>query len=149
VKLSASGALTVDKKIQSLWESTVEGGRYLVIYVYATSQDGTHVSGVARYVVTPLTKKLSTTVPGNTITLKVGNNNSSYYYIYNDVGGYYGDYTITSSNPDIASAIITDMYLDAYEIRFISGTKTGTAKITFKANDGSNKSVTITVKVIY
>ena len=148
VKLSSSGALTVDKKIQSLWESTVESGRYLVIYVYATSQDGTHASGVARYVVTPLTKKLSTTVPGNTITLKVGNYNSPYYYIYNDVGGYYGDYTITSSNPDIASAIITEMYLDAYEIRFISGNKTGTAKITFKANDGSNKSVTITVKVI-
>ena len=34
-----------------------------------------------------------------------------------------------------------------YDVRVISGRKTGTAKITIKANDGSNKSVTVTVKV--
>ena len=149
VKLSTSGSLTVDKKIQSKWESTVNAGKFLVIYVHATSQDGTNVTGTARYVVTPLTQKLSTSLPDsakNTITLKV-NNYTRYFYVYNDLGGYYGDYTITSSNPDIAAAVVDTHYLDGIYVMVLSGTKTGTAKITFKANDGSNKSITVTVKV--
>ena len=147
VKLSASGSLTVDKKIQSKWNSYVtSSNKYIVIYVYAKSQDGTNVTGTARYVVTPLTQKLTTTLSNNTITLKV-NNKASGFYVYNEVGGYYGDYTITSSNPDIASAIIGASYVDGIYVQVRSGRKTGTAKITFKANDGSNKSVTVTVKV--
>lgn len=146
VKLSTSGSLSVDKKIQSKWQSTVNGDRNIVIYVWATATDGTNAEGLVRYVVTPLTQKLTTTLSNNTITLKV-NNKSSYFYVYNELGGYYGDYTITSSNPDIAGAVVDEYYLDAIYVRVISGRKTGTAKITIKANDGSNKSVTVTVKV--
>ena len=146
VKLSANGALTVNKSIQSKWQSTVNAGKFMVIYVNAKSQDGTNVTGTARYVVTPLTQKLTTTLSNNTVTMKVGNY-TRYFYVYNDVGGYYGDYTITSSNPDIAAAVVDTHYLDGIYVYVVSGTKTGTAKITFKANDGSNKSVTVTVKV--
>ena len=124
----------------------MNGDRNIVIYVWATATDGTNAEGLVRYVVTPLTQKLTTTLSNNTITLKV-NNKSSYFYVYNDLGGYYGDYTITSSNPDIAGAVVDTYYLDAIYLRVISGRKTGTAKITIKANDGSNKSVTVTVKV--
>ncbi len=147
VKISSNGALTVDKKIQSKFDSFVTAyNKYLVIYVNATSQDGTNVTGTARYVVTPLTQKLTTTLSKNTVELKVNNHYTS-CYVYNDLGGYYGDYTITSSNPDIAAAIVDTYYTDGIALQIISGTKTGTAKITIKANDGSNKSVTITVKV--
>ncbi len=147
VKLSASGALSVDKKMQSGFSYYVpDVADYLVIYVYATSQDGTDVTGTARYVVTPLTQKLTTTLSKNTVELKVNNHYTS-CYVYNDLGGYYGDYTVTSSNPDIASAAIGSYYIDGIALQIISGRKTGTAKITIKANDGSNKSVTITVKV--
>lgn len=151
VKLSTSGVLTVDKKIQSRFDSYVtSSNRYLVIYVYAKSQDGTNVTGTARYVVTPVTKQLiamnSYYAEIKTMTLKVNNKTDS-FIVMNKLDGYYGDYTISSSNPDIASAVVTKYYWDGIVVQVISGTKTGTARITIKANDGSNKSVSVTIKV--
>ena len=43
------------------------------------------MTGTARYVVTPLTQKLTTTLSNNTITLKV-NNKASGFYVYNADG---------------------------------------------------------------
>ena len=57
--------------------------------------------------------------------------------------GYWTDFAVTSSNPDIAGA-----YPEDGGVAIIPGTKTGTAKITVKTVDGSNKSCSFKVKVV-
>ncbi len=156
ITLGKDGKLTVNKSIQSAWNtaaSYTNSSRFgnLVIYVTATAQDGSGVSGTTTYMVTPVTTKLS--ISSKSLTISRGG--SSSVLVIAETGGYYESYTITSSNPKVASARSDGYYyVGKYgqpvlgAIFYITaGEKTGSATITFKANDGSGKSVSVKVKV--
>ena len=71
------------------------------------------------------------------------------------VGAYMGydidlgpDFTVTSSNPDVATAFVEYDENGWSYLLVTAWSKTGTAKITITATDGSGKKATITVKVV-
>ena len=151
VKISKNGALTVNKGILPIFLQDVGGDPDegdLHIYVYATATDGTGVFGYADYIVTNPVTRVSAS--DTKITLK---KDQSTHVLITCEGGFTGfgyrrnHYTFSSSNPDIAYATV-----DGYDVCdpflcICAGTKTGTAKITVKSTDGSNRTVVITVKV--
>ena len=77
----------------------------------------------------------------------------------NPDGSYSYPFSVTSSNPEVVS--VSDPYSGegiieyagtsngyyVYTINFYAPRKTGSAKITIKATDGTNKSCSFTVKV--
>ena len=66
--------------------------------------------------------------------------------VYGD-GYSFDNFTIKSSKPDVAGAILTADRNGYPVVRIISGHKAGTATITLTAADGSNKKATVKIKV--
>jgi len=144
VTLSSSGVL----KVTSAWPTlagTVAEGHTLQIDVEAWSTDNTWVG--SGYSVTPVQPTTylstdSTTYNTGTVTsLKIG--------ISSDCRC---DYTVTSSNPRVVSAIYAGGFYDKGgkylgDFAELAAHAAGTAKITIKANDGSGKTWSFTVKV--
>ncbi len=149
VKISNAGALTVNKSFYSTWQNAYNKGGMIFIDVNATSTDGSYVSGTTQYIVAPAIESMRAL--RTSLTLKKSGNESlqgEVVSVYAN-GGFYNRnyYEVSSSNPDVASAMINSISGNYTDILILAGTKTGTAKITIKAVDGSNKSVTVTVKV--
>jgi hypothetical protein len=168
VSINGSGTLTTKAALKTY----VFKGYDIWIDVYAHTTDNTGLSGsVEYYLFMPLNKITLATPEGNyygkpsqKATLSVqGTDGEVYSSNYADfyllswfkmgkVNYYvedwtFVDYTVKSSNPDVAGAYI--MYdSNGYTlVEVIAGRKTGTAKITVAAADGSGKSATITVTV--
>ena len=158
-----NGKLTVKKgTVYDDWNNYVYDD--VLVEVIATSTDRTEAKGIARYIMcTPPTK----IIPGtNKLTLSLENEYDahycpigSYWWIPIYENGYRTYFTATTSKPDIAGARIAygewtvdennEPYClyDGPVVRIYPDGKTGTAKITVKTVDGSNKSCSISVKV--
>ncbi len=144
ISVSPSGKLTVKKTFGSVWYDISYD---ILIEVIATSTDGTKVSDSVFYYVTALPTKIKPASKSITVSIsawhdaEMGDEECGWMPI--SMNGYWTSYAVSSNKPDVAGAIV-----DGGGILVIPGTKTGTAKITVKTVDGSNKSCSFTVKVV-
>lgn len=150
VTLSSSGKLSVSSKLYDEWNHTSVGE--FMVNVYATAADGTGAQGRILYRLIPPTTYIKTSYSSYS-----ADGNSSYYIdFYSDQWPLLGEsFTVTSSNPKVLSivepAIVyrstsSSTGLSVYRLYFYAG-QPGTAKVTIKAADGSNKSHSFSVRV--
>ncbi|MCR5138511.1 MAG: S8 family serine peptidase [Oscillospiraceae bacterium] len=162
-----NGTLTVNRRFQNAWENMVgsdvyvskDGGKAVIVCVTATATDGSGASADIWYYVNRTTTKAflsdrfyvfsfgakepdvySFSETKNTMTLAL----DSYMGIADvDYDGWYSGFTVSSSKPEVAGAIASGDRVEVYP-----STETGTAKITVKTTDGSNRSLSFNVKVV-
>ena len=146
VTLSSSGVLKVTGAWPTLAQTVYDNGHTLQINVEAWSTDNTWLGSSCYVYPTPPAAVLRT----DSTTYYADTESSLNVEIFSDC--LYG-YTVTSSNPRVASAVyaggVNDdngNYLGDYAELVTHAA--GTAKITIKANDGSGKTWSFTVKVV-
>lgn len=146
----SGGKLSVSSKMGSY----VANKKLVFVTVTATATDGTGVSGSITYVlVKPATKMVALTKTISTSPYKeeAGLFACDQWFPYNNPENC--DFIATSSNPEVASVEFTGdtgygyKGMPVYGVKINTCKKTGTAKITIKTVDGSNKSCSFTVKV--
>ena len=144
IQVSNSGAVTAKKSMQ--YDAN---NYYVVVWVYATTTDGSNLSGGVMYLVTNLHTKLA--MQYRRMNLSVYSNEYFYYnYIYQYGGGnnIRYDYTVKSSNPAVAGGTLRfDENGNPFVAVTVTGEKKGSATITVTATDGSGKKASFTVKV--
>lgn len=153
ISVSGSGSLSVKKGVETYWNQmrAERPNRELVVTVYAMAMDGTYATDYLDYFIVPGTK----TMKPETTSMTAYADSADYVSFYCDQYNLFGDewnhgFTVTSSNPKVASFV--QIWPDGdgwYEVWFATGKPgtRGTAKITVKTTDGSNKSFSFTVKV--
>ena len=146
VTLTTSGALTVKKGVQAYLDSLQENQR---LYVAATAALESGACDSITYQITGLTTRL--TAQNKSLT-KQASEKTAIVEIYADQETVL---TATSSKPEIAGVAAVcdkceyreDLGMYVYRFAVVFPGKTGTAKLTVKTADGSNKSCTVTLKV--
>ena len=137
ITLSSSGTVKAHKALRE-----IAADCHVITWVQATTTDGTNLSdGVAYYLVNPHTKLALEYRSGYLYT---GEGGTIDIYSYGIDKGIARDFVVSSSNPSVASAYIYDDMLYIYS----ASETTGSARITVKATDGSNKSASISVRVV-
>lgn len=156
VKLSKSGSLTVTKEMGQIWangldQTYVNGEWYyneLFVEIIAVATDGTGTPAVKSLVIIPPSTYLQPEYKSYIGTLGKEQSITFYsdqWHLFENL--YECGFVATSSNPKVASVTgIGAVGSDAYKLYFYAGKK-GSAKITIKATDGSNKSCSFTVTV--
>ncbi|HCI64602.1 MAG TPA: hypothetical protein DFH97_06295 [Clostridiales bacterium] len=163
IGLTTSGRLSIRANASSLIRNYIEAGKNLELTVIAQSQDLSGASATATYLLVPPATKLSVPTNRKTIGIEPGGTREIVFYsdqyseakkikVKND-WVYYdaSNFLITSSNPKVAS--VSGNYPTGcslgkdgwYSLRIYS-TQIGTAKITVKTTDGTNRSCTFTVR---
>ncbi len=149
VSLSSSGKLTVKAGARNYGLQEVA--------VSAATTDGTGLSDFITYSIVEGTTKvriLGFSADDTVKTTYLPVKGSTTLRIVGD--GVCDEFTVSSGNPKVAGAIVTarGTYTDSSGVRrhyaglsITAGIKTGTAKITVRACDGTGKSATVTVKV--
>ena len=160
ISISSSGNLTAAKNAYAALREYYGSSYSFRVYAIARATDGSYISGssIEYYLASAPISKLvvsghgkfgsSVKLPGYLpksgyyAELQVASQYagySSYYYFY--------DWTVKSSNPNVAGAIMAYDENDKPVVQIIAGEKAGTATITLTATDGSNKKATVTVTV--
>lgn len=159
VTVSSSGKVSVKSDVKDYWyeinpdeydtEYTDNYTHEFMLELYAYAEDGTDTMTSKRFILMPTTTKMG-------VNMKSGYASPNDVYVnvmYSDQHnaffmGYEYGFIATSSNPKVASVtrIYPNGYYNFFDVEFATG-KRGTAKITIKATDGSNKSCSFTVKV--
>lgn len=136
VALTQTGTLTVSRAIADYPVDTIVVGAY--------TTDGSNVEDV--FVYDLVDRKTTTIIPGYKTIAGYAGDIVQGAVISNSV---FNDFTITSSNPKVASYY--RFYTDTVDKKIawieLACNQRGTAVITVKANDGSGKYCTFTVKV--
>ena len=162
VGLTTSGRLSIHSKAASLIEEWVQAGKTPYLMVTAQSQDFSGAQASITYILTPPATKLSVAANRKTVGIEPGGTREIVFYtdqFAQSKGSYsVSNFVITSSNPKVASvpAAVTigkeTRYTgysygeDGWFSLVIHSTQTGTAKITIRTTDGTNRSCTITVR---
>lgn len=163
IGLTSGGRLSIHAKAASLIEDCIQAGKTLRLTVTAQSQDFSGACATLTYLLVPPATKLSVPTNRKTIGIEPGGTREIVFYsdqyseakkikVKND-WVYYdaSNFLITSSNPKVAS--VSGNYPTGcslgkdgwYSLRIYS-TQIGTAKITVKTTDGTNRSCTFTVR---
>jgi len=159
ITLSNSGKVTVSPKVKDKWLRI--GGEYtLVLYAYANDGSGTVATKEFLLIRPTTTMKM---YQWNAVTLPTQTQDWMHFACDQWQGfgnAYNAGFIATSSNPDIVGVCEVSNHaihkcshksssgsLNYYDIYFVSGTKKGTATITIKTTDGSNKSCKFKVTV--
>ena len=142
VSVSSSGRLTISKKMANL----ISSGSYCVV-LYATARYAHHevTTGLLYQVIRPATK-LRFAEPSLTFSPDEMGIGYVVFFI-DDMPA--GNFTVTSSNPKVINVTGQVGYSSSHKKHYIPciATETGTAKLIVKAQDGSGKTATLTVKV--
>ena len=151
-----NGTLAVKAAIMDDWMK-ISGEFLITVKAYAT--DGSGAEASIEYRVIPPTTVMAMENGITSMTAYTGQVCVAYFYsdqwnIFQDDPdrSWNNAFTATSSNPNVASVISIEPYEwdeNWYEVHYIASGKTGSAKITIKAADGSNKSCSFNVKVPY
>lgn len=156
-----TGQLTASRNAYNMLKSNFDlGDEYnFTVYAVAYTTDGTNMSGSVGYnlVAAPISKLFVEYEGKNYTNLKLPGYMTRQKgsmvlpvlcqrtdgYIYS-----FSDWTVKSSNPSVVGAAMTyDNNSGNPQVAIIAGQRAGTAVITLTSSDGSNKKVTITVKV--
>ena len=157
VSVNSSGNLTVKKNLQDYWNYYLDYDEEFVVRVYAEALDGTGVWDSLEYTLIRPTTKVMTASKAYVTS----NSSGGSILFYSDQWyGFDAAFTATSSNPKVASvdkgsysnAITYVGYdssrgMNAYRINMSFPGYVGSANITIKAADGSNKSCTFKITV--
>ena len=152
ISINKSGQLTASKNAYNSLRRSY-GSYDFIVSAVASATDGSGLSGLVQYDLTsaPISKLQVSYNRRLYTSISISYLCKDGYYIdlpvYGD-GYSFADFTIKSSKPDVAGAILAADSYGYPVVRIIPGHKAGTATITLTATDGSNKKATVTIKVI-
>lgn len=143
-----NGVLNVKAAVRDYWMGIA--GEFEVT-VYAMATDGTGAMASITYAMIPLTKTMAIDTGSKKLYTPTGS--AGFAYFYSDQWNLYQEDTLcgfvaTSSNPQVASVayIVPDEVDEGwYKIYYATPGKAGSATITIKTTDGSNKSCSFKV----
>lgn len=144
VSITSSGKLSVSSKMQN----TVNSSYYkYYVFVFATAEYALHnvVGGVVYRLVKPTT---TLRFPNSTLTYytyQIGSGYRLYFYDNSPLC----NFTVSSSNPAVVNVMDTVGYDSSRGMCYVDVhlAGKGTAKLTVKAQDGSGKSASVTIKI--
>lgn len=162
IGLTTSGRLSIRANASSLIRDYIEAGKNLELTVIAQSQESGKAQDSITYLLVPPATKLYVAANRKTVGIEPGGTRETVFYsdqFARSMGSYSAsNFVYTSSNPKVASvpAAVTmgkvTRYTgysygnDGWFSLQIHSTQTGTAKITIRTTDGTNRSCTITVR---
>lgn len=162
IGLTTSGRLSIRANASSLIRDYIEAGKNLELTVIAQSQESGRAQDSVTYLLVPPATKLYVAANRKTVGIEPGGTREMVFYsdqFARSMGSYSkGNFVYTSSNPKVASvpaSVSMDKVTrctgysygnDGWFSLLIHSTQTGTAKITIRTTDGTNRSCTITVR---
>lgn len=157
IGLTTSGRLSIRANASSLIRNYIEAGKNLELTVIAQSQESGKARDSITYLLVPPATKLYVAADRKIVGIEPGGTRETVFY--SDQYAQYppksiypaSNFIFTSSNPKVASVIGNNNtgYCygnDGWFTLKIHSTQTGTAKITIRTTDGTNRSCTITVR---
>ena len=157
IGLTTSGRLSIRANASSLIRNYIEAGKNLELTAIAQSQESGKARDSITYLLVPPATKLYVAADRKIVGIEPGGTRETVFY--SDQYAQYpyksiypaSNFIFTSSNPKVASVIGNNNtgYCygnDGWFTLKIHSTQTGTAKITIRTTDGTNRSCTITVR---
>ena len=148
IGLTTSGRLSIRANASNRIRDYIEAGKDLELKVIAHSQDLSGAYDTVTYLLVPPATKLYTRK--SAVSIEPGGTVMTDFYSNQFAQSKGSNFVFTSSNPKVASVIGdssgTSAGEDGWFTLKIHSTQTGTAKITIRTTDGTNRSCTITVR---
>ena len=160
IGLTTSGRLSIRANASSLIRDYIEAGKNLELTVIAQSQESGGAQDSITYLLVPPATKLYVAANRKTVGIEPDGTREMVFYsdqFARSMGSYsVSNFVYTSSNPKVAS-VIGDINpkrsntgycygKDGWFTLKLSSTQPGTARITIRTTDGTNRSCTITVR---
>ena len=154
IGLTSSGRLSIRSSAQSILSDYRDANTTLKLTVIAQSQDLSRAYDTVTYLLVPAATKLYVAANQKTVGIEPGGTREMVFYsdqFARSMGSYsVSNFVYTSSNPKVASVVGSasgsSSGKDGWFTLKLSSTQTGTAKITIRTTDGTNRSCTITVR---
>lgn len=162
IGLTSGGRLSIRSSAQSILSDYRDANTTLKLTVIAQSQDLSRAYDTVTYLLVPAATKLYVAANQKTVGIEPGGTREMVFYsdqFARSMGSYsVSNFVYTSSNPKVASvpaSVSMDKVTrctgysygnDGWFSLLIHSTQTGTAKITIRTTDGTNRSCTITVR---
>lgn len=154
IGLTSGGRLSIRSNAQSILADDRDANTTLKLTVIAQSQDLSRAYDTVTYLLVPAATKLYVAADRKTVGIEPGGTREMVFYsnqFARSMGSYsVSNFVYTSSNPKVASVVGSasgsSSGKDGWFTLKLSSTKTGTAKITIRTTDGTNRSCTITVR---
>lgn len=148
IGLTTSGRLSIRANASNRIRDYIEAGKDLELKVIAQSQESGKAQDSITYLLVPPATKLYTRK--SAVSIEPGGTVETDFYSNQFAQSKGSNFVFTSSNPKVASVIGNSSGSSAGEDGWFSlvihSTQTGTAKITIRTTDGTNRSCTITVR---
>lgn len=154
IGLTSGGRLSIRSSAQSILSDYRDANTTLKLTVIAQSQDLSRAYDTVTYLLVPAATKLYVAANQKTVGIEPGGTREMVFYsdqFARSMGSYsVSNFVYTSSNPKVASVVGSasgsSSGKDGWFTLKLSSTQTGTAKITIRTTDGTNRSCTITVR---
>lgn len=154
IGLTTNGRLSIRANASSLIRNYIEAGKNLELTVIAQSQESGEAQDSITYRLVPPATKLYVAADRKVVGIEPGGTRKMVFYsdqFARSMGSYsVSNFVYTSSNPKVASVVGSasgsSSGKDGWFTLKLSSTQTGTAKITIRTTDGTNRSCTITVR---
>lgn len=160
IGLTSGGRLSIRSNAQSILSDYRDANITLKLTVIAQSQESGEAQDSITYLLVPPATKLYVAANRKTVGIEPGGTRETVFYsdqFARSMGSYsVSNFVYTSSNPKVAS-VIGDINpkrsntgycygKDGWFTLKLSSTQPGTARITIRTTDGTNRSCTITVR---
>ncbi len=154
IGLTSGGRLSIRGSAQSILADDRDANTTLYLTVIAQSQESGEAQDSITYRLVPPATKLYVAADRKTVGIEPGGTREMVFYsdqFARSMGSYsVSNFVYTSSNPKVASVVGSasgsSSGKDGWFTLKLSSTQTGTAKITIRTTDGTNRSCTITVR---
>ena len=154
IGLTSGGRLSIRSSAQSILSDDRDANTTLKLTVIAQSQDFSGAYDTVTYLLVPPATKLYVAADRKAVGIEPGGTREMVFYsdqFARSMGSYsVSNFVYTSSNPKVASVVGSasgsSSGKDGWFTLKLSSTQTGTARITIRTTDGTNRSCTITVR---
>lgn len=154
IGLTSGGRLSIRGSAQSILSDDRDANTTLYLTVIAQSQESGEAQDSITYRLVPPATKLYVAADRKTVGIEPGGTREMVFYsdqFARSMGSYsVSNFVYTSSNPKVASVVGSasgsSSGKDGWFTLKLSSTQTGTARITIRTTDGTNRSCTITVR---
>lgn len=154
IGLTSGGRLSIRSSAQSILADDRDTNTTLYLTVIAQSQESGEAQDSITYRLVPPATKLYVAADRKTVGIEPGGTREMVFYsdqFARSMGSYsVSNFVYTSSNPKVASVVGSasgsSSGKDGWFTLKLSSTQTGTARITVRTTDGTNRSCTITVR---
>lgn len=154
IGLTSGGRLSIRSSAQSILADDRDANTTLYLTVIAQSQESGEAQDSITYRLVPPATKLYVAADRKAVGIEPGGTREMVFYsdqFARSMGSYsVSNFVYTSSNPKVASVVGSasgsSSGKDGWFTLKLSSTQTGTARITIRTTDGTNRSCTITVR---